>query len=58
MTFDFVRPVFAGDTVECRVIITELREERGILNVASEWTCRNQRGKEVMNGRAAGFIRR
>jgi 3-hydroxybutyryl-CoA dehydratase len=57
MTFKFLRPVYANDTIECRVTITEVREERGLVNVSSKWTCFNQRGKEVMNGQAAGFIR-
>ncbi len=56
MTFDSLRPVFAGDTIKCQVTITEMREKRGILNVSSTWICRNQRSKEVMKGRAAGFM--
>jgi 3-hydroxybutyryl-CoA dehydratase len=57
MTFQFVRPVYAGDTIECKVTITHLREERGVTNVSSKWECRNQRGKEVMSGSAKGIIR-
>jgi acyl dehydratase len=57
MTFRFLRPVYAGDIIECQVTITEVREERGIVNVSSKWTCLNQRGKEVMSGQAVGFIR-
>jgi 3-hydroxybutyryl-CoA dehydratase len=40
MTFQFLRPVFAGDTIDCQVTITHLHEERGLLNVSSTWTCR------------------
>jgi acyl dehydratase len=58
MTFTFLRPVYANDTIECRVTITDLREERGFINVSSTWTCLNHRGNEVMNGHAVGFIRR
>jgi len=57
MTFNFLRPVYANDTVECRVTITDLHEERGIMSASSRWTCVNQRGKEVMNGNAVGIIR-
>jgi len=57
MTFTFLRPVYANDTIECRVTITDLYEERGFMNVSSNWICLNQRGKEVMKGHAAGFIR-
>lgn len=58
MTFQFLRPVYATDTIECQVTITDLHEDRGLVNVSSKWTCVNQRGKEVMNGHATGFIRR
>ena len=57
MTFTFLRPVYANDTVECRVTITDLHEERGLETVSSSWTCLNQRGKEVMKGHAVGIIR-
>lgn len=57
MTFRFVRPVYAGDTIECRVTITDVREETEVVNVSSRWTCVNQRGKEVMNGSAEGIVR-
>ena len=56
MTFRFLRPVYAGDTIECKVTITDLHEERGLVNVSSHWQCRNQRGKEVINGQAVGII--
>ena len=58
MTFNFLRPVFANDTIECQVTITDLHEERDLTNVSSNWICVNQRGKEVMKGHAVGFIRR
>jgi acyl dehydratase len=57
MTFQFRRPIYAGDSVECQVTITDLKEDRGILNVSSTWKCRNQSGKEVMVGRAVDIIR-
>ena len=57
MTFRFVRPVYAGDAIECRVTITDVREEAEFVNVSSRWTCVNQRGKEVMNGNAEGIVR-
>jgi acyl dehydratase len=58
MTFRFVRPVYAGDMIECRVTLTDIREEPEFVNVSSQWTCVNQRGKEVMNGNAVGIVRR
>lgn len=57
MSFQFLRPVYEADTIECQVTITDLREESDVVTVASKWICRNQRGKEVMNGHAVGIIR-
>jgi acyl dehydratase len=57
MTFSFLRPVYANDTIERRVTTTDLRDDRGALHAASSWTCTNQRGKEVMKGNARGIVR-
>ena len=58
MTFKFHRPVFAGDTILCEVVLVELEPEEKVMRVVSEWICRNQHGKEVMTGEARGVIRR
>jgi 3-hydroxybutyryl-CoA dehydratase len=57
MRFQFHRPVFAGDTVSCEVTIVALEPSDKYTNVRSEFVCRNQDGKEVMSGYAAGVIR-
>jgi 3-hydroxybutyryl-CoA dehydratase len=57
MRFQFLRPVYAGDAIECQVTITGVHEKKGITHVSSKWVCRNQLGREVMNGDAAGIIR-
>ncbi|MFH0989239.1 MAG: MaoC family dehydratase [bacterium] len=57
MTFQFIRPVYASDTIECSVTITDLHEERAVIHVSSTWICRNQKGKEVLRGNASGIIR-
>ena len=57
MTFQFHRPVFAGDTVHCEVTLDELELGEKVTRVASTWVCRNQHGKEVMTGQARGVIR-
>ena len=57
LTFEFHRPVFAGDTIECEVTLVLAEPAEGFTNIASEWTCRNQIGKEVMSGRARGIVR-
>jgi 3-hydroxybutyryl-CoA dehydratase len=57
MLFQFHRPVFAGDTIECEVMLTEREQVEGIINVASTFVCRNQAGKEVLTGHARGVIK-
>ena len=58
MRFLFHRPVFAGDTVRCEVTIVELEEAGEFHQLKSSWSCRNQRGKEVMSGEATGVVRK
>ncbi len=57
LTFQFYRPVFAGDTISCEVELAEMEPEGQVLRVVSKWICRNQHGKEVMTGHARGVIR-
>lgn len=58
MRFNFLRPVFAGDTVRCEVRLVEVEEMAAHWNLKSVWSCRNQLGKEVMSGEAAGIVRK
>jgi 3-hydroxybutyryl-CoA dehydratase len=58
MKFQFYRPVFAGDTVECEVTVVLLEPAEEYTNVHTEFVCRNQLGKEVMSGHAFGVIRK
>lgn len=57
MTFEFHRPVFAGDTIECEVTLAELEPGDQYTRVAARFVCRNQAGKEVMTGQTIGVIR-
>ena len=57
LTFQFHRPVFAGDTIRCEVTLVELEPADGHVLVQSRWVCRNQQGKEVMTGEARGVVR-
>jgi 3-hydroxybutyryl-CoA dehydratase len=57
MTFQFLRPVFAGDTIECIVTLVGYTPGDGYMNLDTEWVCTNQHGKEVMTGRGAGIVR-
>ena len=57
MNFQFHRPVFAGDTIECEATIVKLKPDEQYINVRTEFVCRNQHGKEVMTGYAQGIVR-
>ena len=57
LIFQFHRPVFAGDTISCDVLMVEMEPAETFVKVVSSWVCRNQHGKEVMTGEARGVIR-
>lgn len=57
MTFEFLRPVFTGDTIRCENTITYLEKQEGRTLMESSIICRNQHGKEVLTGHARGIIR-
>jgi len=57
ITFEFLRPVFAGDTIECEVTLVALEPVEQFTRLTSKWVCRNQHGKEVMTGEARGVVR-
>ena len=56
LCFQFLRPVFAGDTITCDVTISEMQQEERYTRQSSTFVCRNQHGKEVMTGHAHGVI--
>jgi 3-hydroxybutyryl-CoA dehydratase len=57
LQFQFHRPVFSGDTIECECIVVELEPAEAHTKLRTEFVCRNQHGKEVMTGHASGVIR-
>jgi len=57
IVFDFVRPVFVGDTVTCEGTVERVEPAEERLNVSLSFVCRNQEGKEVMRGTTEGIIR-
>jgi 3-hydroxybutyryl-CoA dehydratase len=57
LTFQFHRPVFAGDTIVCEVELVELEPAEQFTRVVTKWVCRNQHAKEVMTGEGRGVIR-
>ncbi len=57
MVFDFLRPVFTGDTIRCEVTITHLEKVDSHTTMAAKLVCYNQKGKEVLTGHTHGIIR-
>lgn len=58
MTFEFLRPVFVGDTVTCEGTVLSVVESEDRLDVCMSILCRNQDGKDVLRGGTEGIIRR
>jgi 3-hydroxybutyryl-CoA dehydratase len=56
LTFEFLRPVYVGDTIRCESTIASLEPQNGRLKMASTFTCHNQHGKEVLRGHTHGVI--
>lgn len=57
LTFQFLRPVFAGDTVRCEVTVGGLEATEQYTRMSFTWVCRNQHGKEVLSGSGHGVVR-
>ena len=57
MVMEFLRPVFAGDTITCDVTVTHVAQQDGYRDVALRSVYRNQHGKEVLVGTSHGIIR-
>jgi 3-hydroxybutyryl-CoA dehydratase len=57
LTFEFLRPVFTGDTIRCENTITRLEKQEGRTLLEAAYVCRNQHGKEVLSGRTHGIVR-
>lgn len=55
-TLQFRAPVFPGDVITARVIITEIREDKPILKL--ETLCINQRDQIVIGGEATVLVHR
>jgi len=53
-TFQFVAPVFPGDTVTARVTVSAVREDKPILKL--ETVCTNQRDEVVIKGEATILV--
>lgn len=57
MTFEFLRPVFVGDTIRVHGTVTRVSPGEAQLQVAVAFECRNQNGRMVLTGTSHGIIR-
>jgi 3-hydroxybutyryl-CoA dehydratase len=57
MHFDFVKPVFTGDTIRCEITVTEVDERPDRVRLAMTGICRNQDGIEVMRFATRGVVK-
>lgn len=58
MTFEFLRPVYAGDTLICAGAVDSVVPQPKRFKVRFSFEVSNQHGKVVMKGAAAGMILR
>ncbi|MEH7226793.1 hotdog domain-containing protein [Bacillus sp. JJ1566] len=57
MNFEFLRPVFTGDTIICEVRIEKYeRQETKRTTIDASFICKNQNEKEVLKGNFSGVI--
>lgn len=57
MNFDFLRPVFTGDTIICEVMIEQFeRQENRRTVIVTSFSCKNQHEKIVLRGGFSGVI--
>jgi 3-hydroxybutyryl-CoA dehydratase len=51
----FIQPVYEGDTLTARAVVTSVEEVAGRPHVTVECWCENQAGAKTMVGSASGF---
>ncbi|PFE01315.1 enoyl-CoA hydratase [Bacillus cereus] len=57
MNFEFLRPVFTGDTIICEVKIEKYeRQENNRTAIITSFSCENQNEKVVLKGNFSGVI--
>ncbi|WP_458411608.1 hotdog domain-containing protein [Schinkia sp. CFF1] len=57
MNFEFLRPVFTGDTIRCDVTIEKFeRQDNNRISIMASFLCTNQHEKQVLNGSFTGVI--
>ncbi|RPK08177.1 hotdog domain-containing protein [Priestia endophytica] len=56
MNFEFLRPVFTGDTIVCEVIIEQFENQDNRTYITASFLCKNQNKKDVLRGNFSGVI--
>ena len=57
MNFEFLRPVFTGDSIICEVTIDVYeKQDNERISIEASFVCTNQNGKQVLIGNFAGVI--
>lgn len=57
MNYEFIRPVYTGDTIVCKVTIEQYEQVKNDrMFIMATFHCTNQHEKEVMKGNFAGVI--
>ncbi|MFC4450103.1 MaoC/PaaZ C-terminal domain-containing protein [Halorussus aquaticus] len=58
MTFEFLRPVYTGDTVTCEMTVETVEEHEDRYDLTASVTCENENGETVMTGTVEGLVRK
>ncbi|MGE6613165.1 FAS1-like dehydratase domain-containing protein [Peribacillus sp. NPDC076916] len=57
MNFEFIKPVFTGDTIVCEVTIEKFeKKDNGRISILATFLCTNQNAEHVLRGSFAGVI--
>lgn len=56
MSFEFLRPVFTGDTIICEVTIDQFEKPDNRTRIKASFLCKNQHEKEVVRRDFSGVI--
>jgi 3-hydroxybutyryl-CoA dehydratase len=56
MLFEFLRPVFTGDVIDCDSTATKVERQQGRTYLEFAISCTNQAGKEVLRASTKGVI--
>lgn len=57
LDFQFLKPVYTGDTIRCEVTLTEVTPTERGTRLSFTWSCRNRQGQEVLTGRGYGIVK-